>query len=150
MRALGDLVDDGLTRHLGVSNFDVADLEDAAAILGPDRIVENQVRYHLEDREIEAETIPYCRNHGIAVVGYSPFGSGRFPDGKSPGGRVLLEISGRLGKTPRQVALAFLTRDPSVFAIPKAESLPHVEENAGAAFALDAADVARIDAAFPG
>jgi len=80
------------------------------------------------------------------VVGYSPFGSGHFPT-RDP---VLAEIAGRHGATSRQVALAFLTRRESLFAIPKAASVKHVEDNAGAArLALSPADLKAIEAAFP-
>ncbi len=149
MRALGELVDNGTIKFLGVSNFDAEDLEDAERVLGDHRIASNQVLYHLGARGIESDLIPACREKGIAIVGYSPYGSGRFPPPESKGGRVLADIARRLDKTPRQVALAFLTRDPLVFAIPKAESVPHVEENAGGAFTLDAEAVNAIDAAFP-
>ncbi|MGQ0537184.1 MAG: aldo/keto reductase [Methanobacteriota archaeon] len=149
MRALGDLVDDGKTRFLGVSNLDLSELEAATEALGRHRIAANQVLYHLGDRGMEAEVLPWCKKHGVAVVGYSPFGSGRFPTPSSKGGKVLADVAGRLRKTPRQVALAFLSRDPDVFVIPKAETIQHVEENAGGAFDLPKDAVEAIDAAFP-
>ncbi len=88
--------------------------------------------YHPGQRDIEHAVIPWCEAHGAAVVAYSPFGHDSFPGPRSPGGRVLAEIARAHGATPRQVALAFLVRRPNVFAIPKAASLAHVEENAGA------------------
>ena len=145
-----DLVRDGLVRAWGVSNFDVDDLEEAAATAGADRIACNQVLHHLEERAIEHAVLPWCRQRGIAVVGYSPFGSGRFPGPRSAGGRVLAEVAKAHGATPRQVALAFLVREPGVFTIPKAGRVEHARENAGAArVVLAPADVRRIDAAFP-
>ena len=106
--------------------------------------------YHLKERAIEHEVVPWCERHGVAVVGYSPFGSGSFPGPRSAGGRVLQEIADAHGATPRQVALAFLTRQPSLFAIPKAANPEHVAENAGAGgLMLTAHEVARLDAAFP-
>ena len=150
MRALGELADRGLTRFVGVSNFDVDDLEEAKRHLGRHRLAENQVVYHLEERGIEHDVIPWCRRNGVAVVGYSPFGSTNgFPSPQSKGGKVLAAVAARLGKTPRQVALAFLTRDPGVFAIPKAEKVEHVRDNAGGDFDLPADAVAEIDRAFP-
>jgi diketogulonate reductase-like aldo/keto reductase len=110
----------------------------------------NQLLYHLEERSIEHAAIPACEEHGIAVVAYSPFGSGRFPGRQSRGGRVLAEIAAAHDATPRQVALAFLLRRPSVFTIPKASRPEHVEENGAAAdLALAADEVRRIDEAFP-
>ena len=86
----------------------------------------------------------------MAVVAYSPFGHGRFPGPVLAGGRVLKEIADAHGATPRQVALAFLTRAPDVFAIPKASSAEHAEDNA-AAGDLEAhrRRIDRIDKAFP-
>jgi diketogulonate reductase-like aldo/keto reductase len=150
MRALGELVDKGKTRFVGVSNFDVADLEEAKAHLGKHRLVENQVLYHLGERGIEAEILPWCKRNGVALVGYSPFGSTNgFPSPRSKGGQVLDQVARRLGKTPRQVALAFLTRDPALFAIPKAEKAEHVRENAGGDFDLPRDAVEELDRAFP-
>lgn len=144
------LVRDGKIRFWGVSNFDVEDLDEALAIAGEGRMSANQVLYHLEERAIEHEVIPWCKEHGVAVVGYSPFGSGRFPSATSRGGRVLAEIARARGITPRQVALAFLVREELVFAIPKSSSIEHVRENAGAGdVELSADEVERIDDAFP-
>jgi diketogulonate reductase-like aldo/keto reductase len=84
----------------------------------------------------------------VAVVAYSPFGHGRFPDERLPGGRVLAEIAAAHDATPRQVALAFLTHQ--AFAIPKGSTPEHAAENAGAGdIKLLQQEVARIDAAFP-
>lgn len=148
-RAMGDLVDDGKVRYVGVSNFDVPDLEDARDILGPRRIACNQVLYHLKDRGAESEVIPWCDHNGIAVVGYSPFGSGDFPTRGSSGRKVLADVASQIGKTARQVALAFLTRGGNTFTIPKAENPDHVRENAGGGFVLGADHSERIDEAFP-
>ncbi len=140
----------GKIRSWGVSNFDVDDLEAALAIAGPGRIACNQVLYHLEERAIEHDVLPWCEAHGVAVVGYSPLGAGSFVDPWSPGGKVLAAVAGERGATERQVALAFLVRRPSLLAIPKASRVAHVEENAKAgALELSDADVARLDEAFP-
>lgn len=134
----------------GVSNFDEDDLDEALAIAGPGRIACNQVLYHLRERAIEHAVIPWCERNGVAVTVYSPFGHDDFPAAGSAGGRVLAEIAASHGATARQIALAFLTRRASVFAIPKAGRVAHVEDNAGALrIKLTAADLARIDAAFP-
>jgi len=94
--------------------------------------------------------LPWCERHGIAVTAYSPLGHGGFPDLHSGGGRVLADIARAHAATPRQIALAFLVLHPSVFAIPKASSADHVEENAEAAGVhLSDVEIDRIDAAFP-
>jgi diketogulonate reductase-like aldo/keto reductase len=142
------LVRSGKILAWGVSNFDVADLDEAVSIAGPDSITCNQVLYNLEERAIEHEVIPWCKRHGAAVVAYSPFGHGRFPDERSPGGRVLAEIAAAHDATPRQVALAFLAQ--RAFVIPKASTPEHASDNAGAGdLELSDREVARIDAAFP-
>jgi diketogulonate reductase-like aldo/keto reductase len=144
------LVDDGKIRSFGVSNFDVDDLEEAQRHAGRYPIACNQVLYNLEERGVERRVLPFCTEHGIALVGYSPFGSGTFPAAGSRGGRALAEIAQRRGTTPRAVALAFLVRLAGTFAIPKAADAAHVRENAEAAdIALDDADVAVLDGAFP-
>lgn len=149
-RALEDLQAAGKIRAFGVSNFDVDDLEEAFGILGPGKLACNQVLYHLQERAIEHAVIPWCRQHQVAVVAYSPFGHGEFPEPDSRGGRVLAAVAQAHAATSRQVALAFLTREDGVFTIPKAASASHTRENAGAdKVALGAADIAQLDAAFP-
>jgi len=134
----------------GVSNFDTADLDEALKLAGGVPIACNQVLYHLLERSIEHAVIPWCEQHKAAVVAYSPFGHARFPGPQTAGGRVLAEIAREIGATPRQTALAFLVRRPSVFAIPKAADPQHAEENAAAGdLELLPEQVARLDAAFP-
>ena len=85
------------------------------------------------------------------MVGYSPFGHRNFPSPKSAGGRILLEIAERHGKTPRQVALNFLTRHPSIFSIPKTRLAERVTENSGSVgnWSLKEDDIDAIDKFFP-
>jgi diketogulonate reductase-like aldo/keto reductase len=139
----------GKIAHWGVSNFDVDDLDDLSA-LGLGAPACNQVLYHLEERAIEHAVLPWCEANGVAVVAYSPFGSGRFVRPDSSGGRVLAEVAHARGATARQVALAFLTRRPSLLAIPKAAKPAHVEDNAAAGeIELTAQEIAALEAAFP-
>ena len=134
----------------GVSNFDVTNLDAAWKAGGEGRIACNQVLYHLEERAIEHAVLPWCEEHGVAMVAYSPFGHGSFPGSRTPGGHILDEIAANHGATARQVALRFLMRRPSTFTIPKASSPEHAADNASAGLLrLTEAEVARIDAAFP-
>lgn len=126
------LREEGKILSYGVSNFDVPDLEEAREIAGESSIVCDQVLYHLQERAIEHAVLPWCEQHRLAVTAYSPFGHGDFPSNHTPGGRLLADIAKAHDATTRQIALAFLTQRPSVFAIPKASSVEHVEENAGA------------------
>jgi diketogulonate reductase-like aldo/keto reductase len=140
---------DGTIRSWGVSNFDVAELEQVWKLAGA-RLACNQVLYHLQERAIEHAVIPWCEQHGVAVVAYSPFGSGAFPGPRTRGGRVLAGIAEAHAATPRQVALAFIVQSRPLFTIPKASRADHVEENAGAGgVRLTGADIARIERAFP-
>ncbi len=141
---------DGKILSWGVSNFDVRDLDAVLKIAGPGQIACNQVLYHLRERGIEHGVVQWCERNGVAIVAYSPFGSGQFPALASDEGRALVRIAARYQATARQVALAFLTRRSSVLTIPKASTLKHVEDNAGAdRIRLTETDLAEIDAAFP-
>lgn len=143
--AFEELVRDGKIKTWGVSNFDEEDIEKAARIAGLNRIVCNQILYHLGERSIEHYILPACELHRITVVAYSPFGQGRLIPGP-----VLEEIARARGATARQVALRFLVRYPGIFAIPKAADMQHVEENAGAGdLQLSDQEIRQIAAAFP-
>jgi diketogulonate reductase-like aldo/keto reductase len=140
MRAMAELVRRGLTRFVGVSNFEVDQLRQAQAALGRLPIACNQVLYHLRDRAIEEEVLPHCERNRVAVVGYTPLARGGFMRG------VVADIARRHARTPRQVTLNFLTRRPVLFTIPKASDAAHVRENAGALdFSLTREEVRAID-----
>ena len=148
--AFDQLVDEGKIRSWGVSNFDAGDLAEMIDVAGEGRIACNQVLYHLNERAIEHSVLPWCEAHGVAVVAYSPFGHDDFPEPDSAGGKILKGIAARHNATARQVALAFLTRDPSVFAIPKAASAAHASDNAAAGdVTLTDSDIAALDKVFP-
>jgi diketogulonate reductase-like aldo/keto reductase len=148
--AFEQLKSEGKILSWGVSNFDVPDLDEALEIAGPGRMVCNQVLYHLQERAIEHAVLPWCEKHNVAVVGYSPFGHGSFPGPRTAGGCVLLDIAAAHNATPRQVALRFLVRLPSLFTIPKASKPKHAAENAGAGnLLLSKTELAMIDRAFP-
>jgi diketogulonate reductase-like aldo/keto reductase len=151
LRAMEKLVSEGLVKHIGVRNFDVEGIKVVEQALSNERLACNQVQYHLGDRGIEKDLLPYCAERKIAVVGYSPFGHGRFPSQQSAGGMLLTEIANRHEATPRQVVLNFLTRYQRLFTIPKAARSDHIRENSGAigGWKLTEEDVAAIDRAFP-
>ena len=149
LAAFEDLRAAGKIRAWGVSNFDERELAQVLALVGPGKLACNQVLYHLEERSIEHAVLPWCEAHDVAVVGYSPFGRGSFassPEQK----RMLQAIADRHGRSLHNVALAFLTRRSSLYAIPKAAKLEHVQDNARAGeLTLDAGEVEAIDRAFP-
>lgn len=148
--AFEQLVSAGKIRSWGVSNFDADDLDEMLDVAGEGKIACNQVLYHLKERAIEHAVISWCKQHGTAVVAYSPFGHDDFPAPQSKAGAVLQAIAKEHGVSPRQVALAFLTRDPELFAIPKAGSEEHAADNAAAGeLVLGGDDIAALDKAFP-
>ena len=135
--AFEELVKAGKIRAYGVSNFDEEQMEHALRIGKP---VCNQVLYNLSERHIEARLLPFCRERGVAIVGYSPI--------KGIHGREIERVAQELQATPAQVALAFLTRLEGTFAIPKASTVEHVRENARR-IALSAEQVKRLERAYP-
>lgn len=150
MAAMEELVRTGKVRSIGVSNLEIHEMQRAEGALANQRIACNQVCYHLQARGVEFSLVSHCVSRGIAVVGYSPFGSGKFPKEGSREWKALADIGRRHGKTPRQVALNFLTRQEGLFSIPKAANMEHVRENAGAVgWDLSAEDLSALDDAFP-
>lgn len=150
MRAMEKLVAEGLVKYIGVSNFDVEDLMEAEQVLQNEQIACNQVLYNLRDRGIEPRLLPYCSKKRIAVVGYAPFGHGNFPSPSSREGKLLIEIGRRHNRTPKQVALNYLTRHPSTFTIPKTTRSERVKENSGGVgWQLTEDEANEIDRAFP-
>ena len=148
--AFEELVASGKIRSWGVSNFDTDDLDDMLAVSGKGKIACNQVLYHLQERAIEHAVIPWCEQHGVAVVAYSPFGHNDFPSPRGEAGATLQTIADAHGASPRQIALGFLTRKSEVFAIPKASSAEHAADNAAAGkLTLDDSEISALDQAFP-
>jgi diketogulonate reductase-like aldo/keto reductase len=148
--AFQELQDAGKIRSWGISNVDEHELARAIELASKEHITCNQVLYHLKERAVEHAVLPFCAQHDVALVAYSPFGSGRFPAANSRAGRMLAAIAKRHSASPRQIALAFLIRHPSVFAIPQTSQVSHVEENALAAqIVLSDEDIEQIDQAFP-
>ena len=138
------LVRDGKVRHWGVSNFDVDDME-ALWAAGGTACATNQILYNVTRRGPEFGLLPWMAGRRMPAMAYSPIEQGRVPD--SP---ALRAVADRRGASVTQVMLAFAIRSGGVMAIPKASSVAHVEDNAGAAaVTLDDRDMAEIDAAFP-
>lgn len=153
MRAMETLVDRGQVRYIGVSNFSMTELRDAQAAMQRYPIVANQVLYNLNRRDIERDLLPYCQEHQVTVIAYTPLDDGRLAATsrfrRQGGMRVLSEVASETHKTLAQVALNWCTSRPHVIAIPKSNSLERTEENCGASgWRLSAEQIARLDAAF--
>ncbi|WGF86903.1 aldo/keto reductase [Marinivivus vitaminiproducens] len=135
---------DGKIRHWGVSNFDVDDLEDLRDVEGGKACAANQVLYNLTRRGPEFDLLPWCREHAVPVMAYSPIEQGRLP---SRG--ALAEVAARHGSTPFQAGLAWVLRQPGTIAIPKSSRQDHVEANRKALdITLSEDDMAALDRAF--
>ncbi|MCS3809242.1 aldo/keto reductase [Xanthomonas sp. 4461] len=139
------LRDAGKIRDWGVSNFDVDDMQDLWRIDGGQRCLVNQVLYHAGSRGIEFDLLPWCADHEVTVMAYSPLGSRALL-----GHPVLHAIGARRGVAATAVALAWAIRSGQVIAIPESGTPAHVRENAAACtLQLDAQDLAALDSAFP-
>jgi diketogulonate reductase-like aldo/keto reductase len=135
----------GKIRHWGVSNLDVADLEDLMRLPGGQKVATDQVLYNLTRRGIEFDLLPHCVERGIPVMAYSPLEQGRMLDDP-----VLVRIATEHGASPAQIALAWVLRQPLVLAIPKASSPNHVQEGHRALdVRLTPRDLADLDRAHP-
>ena len=152
MKAMEKLAQDNLIKFIGVSNFNLKELQQAELALEDERIACNQVLYHLGYRAIEKRIAPYCTSKDIAVMGYSPFGHGDFPLPNSTNGKVLARIANTQGRTPRQVALNFLSLHYNIFTIPKTSHPEKVIENSKSVdevWKLTDKDIEEINRAFP-
>ncbi len=136
IRAMEKLVDSGLVKYIGVSNFLTDELKEAQSFLRNYPIVSNQVLYNLNNREIERDLLPYCEKHQITIIAYTPLDNGKLT--KKPrlitsrDMKVLEQIVIELQKTIAQVALNWCTSRPNVIAIPKSNSVARTIENCDA------------------
>ncbi|ODV08264.1 MAG: aldo/keto reductase [Rubrivivax sp. SCN 70-15] len=143
VEAMQRLAAAGQIRRWGVSNFDVDDMEELAAI--SEDCALNQVWYSLGERGPEFALLPWLRARGVPLMAYSPIDQGRAA--RDP---VLGEIAAARGLTAVQVALAGLLAQPDVIAIPKAASAAHLRENLAAVdVALSEAELQAIERRFP-
>jgi diketogulonate reductase-like aldo/keto reductase len=134
----------GKIRHWGVSNFDTDDMQEVLGVPNGKNCAANQVLYHPDSRGIEFDLLPWCADHSIPIMAYSPLGH---DVRKLLGSPALQAVARAHGATPAQVAIAWGLRSGRVMSIPKAADAAHVRENAGAAdIVLTAEDLAAIDA----
>ncbi|MGH7765318.1 MAG: aldo/keto reductase [Candidatus Dormibacteraceae bacterium] len=168
MPRMRKLVEQGLVRHVGVSNHNLALWQECERVFGGP-VLSNQVRFSLVHREPEQDLLPWAQASGRIVIAYSPLGqgllSGKYQEAApanfrrlradfQPEGRArwapliaaLRETAAKHSATPSQVSLAWLIHQPNVVAIPGASSLRQLEENAAAGdLVLSADEVARLD-----
>ena len=166
MSAMETLVDRGLVRYIGVSNFSLDQLRGAQAVMRKYPIVANQVLYNLNRREIERDMLPYCLMQQITIIAYTPLDDGRlatrswFPQNwrmqATPEVAVYMQrmqaleqVAAHMQKSLAQVALNWCTSRPNVIVIPKSNTLTRIEENCQASsWRLSPVQVQFLDAAF--
>ena len=154
MSAMETLVDRGMVRYIGVSNFSVLEMKEAQHAMTHNPLVSNQVLYNLKHRQIERELIPYCVKNNVTIIAYTPLADGslsvnsRFRS--SQGELTLKRVSQEVKKTPAQVALNWCLSRPNVIVIPKSNSVERTIENCQASgWSLSSNQVQSLDAAFP-
>lgn len=154
-RALEDLVRIGVVRYVGVSNFTKPLLTMAQEYFSHTEIVANEIEYNILSYKAEKDIIPYCREHGISVIAYSPLAGGvltgnyslekppndrarafnfyakrRFLRKTQPLLNLLRDIAEQKHATIAQISLSYIIRDPVCIAIPAALNEQQVKENA--------------------
>jgi len=127
MAGFDKLVDQGLVKFIGVSNFSVSQFQNAQKYASH-KLVCNQVRYNLLDRRVEDELLKFCQEERVILTAYSPLAEGELTRQKF---EQLEEVAKKYGKTPVQVALRWLLEKPQVITIPKASSPDHIDEILG-------------------
>lgn len=138
----------GTIRAWGVSNFNVGQMEDLLRAPQGRRCATNQVAYSLNNRSIEHDVLPWCKQHNMPVMAYSPLGG---DNNLVVGDHTLAQIGATHGCSASAVALAWVMRSGGVIAIPESGSPEHVKENAAAlSIALTPQDIQTLEAAFPG
>src|SRR5580698_564439 len=138
----------GKIRAWGVSNFDTQQMEDLLRVPDGHRCATNQVPYSLNNRRIERDVLPWCKQHNLPVMAYSPLGG---DNNLVVADRTLAQVGTMHGCSAAAVALAWVIRSGSVIAIPESGSPAHVKENAVAlSLTLTPQDLEILDAAFPG
>lgn len=153
MEAMDYLVENKLTRFIGVSNFSVEQIKEAQKH-AENKVVANQIEYNLLTRNrgqltnhMGSKIIPYCQKNGIMIIAYKPLAEGKLA---KTGIKLLDELAEKYSKTQAQIALNWLISKPNIVAIPKAVRIEHIKENLGAVgWRLSKEDVRRLDYDFP-
>ena len=135
----------GKIRGWGVSNFNVSDMEELFRIPHGDRCATNQVLYNVGNRGIEHDLLPWCEQHSMPVMAYTPLGGASLLNDPT-----LTRIGAAHGSSAAAIALAWVIRSGNVIAIPESGSAAHVKENAVAlTLTLTPQELQMLDAAYP-
>ena len=144
MQAMERLVKEGYIRHIGVSNFSIAELKEAQAAMVNEKIVSIQVPYSLLQRHIEVELLPYCQKEQIVIIVASPLAAGNILMNQN-----LVDMAAHYGKSVSQVALNWTISKPGVVVIPRTKNLEHIKENCAACgWRLSSIDIDALNSTF--
>ena len=144
MTSMEELVKQGMTRFIGVSNFPLNLMKEAQSYLAKTDIQANQVKYNLKCRYDERDLLPYCQKEGITLMAYTPL-----EEGSLAINQILKDAGQAYGKTATQMALNWLICQDNVVTIPKAINTKHLEENAETmGWRMAQQDFQRLSAAF--
>jgi diketogulonate reductase-like aldo/keto reductase len=147
VRTFQSLRAEGHIRRWGVSNFRLADMEDLYRVRGGDACTTNQVRYNLRARSIERDLLPWCDQHRVPIMAYSPLGMGSELLLRNA---ALIRVAERHQCSPAAIALAWTIRSGHVISIPESGSAAHIRQNAIAqSLRLTDLDLGELNQAFP-
>ena len=152
MGAMEELVDRGMIRNIGISNFSYSGMLEAVAALKKYRLISTQMHYNLSHRQVEKDILPHCEKNRIALIPYYPLAHGKLAGDGASLKTSAGEIAEKHGlKTNAQIALNYLvSRSQCVFPIPRARTPEHVAENAGVGESLfDVEEIALLQSVFP-
>jgi diketogulonate reductase-like aldo/keto reductase len=124
MSAMEELVDKGMVRNIGVSNFGEKDLKNAMAAMKKHEIVANEISYSLVKKDPEDYVIPFCIKNKVKIIAYTPLGKGKAMKMKE-----VVELADKYDKKPAQIAINYLMKKS--LPIPKASNIEHMKELLG-------------------
>ncbi len=145
MRAMDELVEQGLVKNIGVCNMTPLRFNEAQK-LTKNKLVCNQVHYNVQYREIEDKgVLEHSQENDVLLVAWRPLQKGILPD--SP---LINEMAAKYNKTPAQIALNWLISQKNVVTLSKTSNVQHLHENLGAlGWSLEDADIERIRTEYP-
>lgn len=150
VHAMEHLVELGLIRHWGVSNFDVHEMEALFRCEGGDHCCVNQVLYNLSNRGIEYDLIPWCREHGVQIMAYSPLGDDTAGRHLMTHTEAVKTLAVKYAVAPEAILLAFVIRDGIINTVFKTASIEHLDANMQALdVTLTPDDLLLLDKTFP-
>ncbi len=145
MRAMDKLVEDGLVKYIGVSNYTVVQMQEAQSYT-KNKLVTNQLHYNLKIREVEKKGIlKYCQENDVLLTAWRPLQKGMVLNAP-----ILMEMAEKYHKTSAQIALNWLIAQDNVVVISKAANPEHLKDSLGAiGWVMDKDDIEKLRNEFP-